>query len=197
VSSRASILAALRAATPPAVELPALPTQGQRFDDPIAQFAQSLAGVGGRCERVPSTESLRAAVAALPVVAQAKKVASEVPEAHPGNVALGAIDDPHLLADVDVAIIRGQFAVAENGAVWVPAKGLGRRQALPFIAQHLILVVDPLDVVHTLHEAYARLRFEGPGFGLFISGPSKTADIELALVIGAHGARSTVVFLVG
>jgi L-lactate dehydrogenase complex protein LldG len=197
MSSRASILAALRAATPPAVELPALPTQGQRFDDPIAQFAQSLAGVGGRCERVPSTESLRAAVAALPVVAQAKKVASEVPEAHPGNVALGAIDDPHLLADVDVAIIRGQFAVAENGAVWVPAKGLGRRQALPFIAQHLILVVDPLDVVHTLHEAYARLRFEGPGFGLFISGPSKTADIELALVIGAHGARSTVVFLVG
>ncbi len=197
MSSRASILAALRAATPPAVELPALPTQGQRFDDPIAQFAQSLAGVGGRCERVPSTESLRTAVAALPVVAQAKKVASEVPEAHPGNVALGAIDDPHLLADVDVAIIRGQFAVAENGAVWVPAKGLGRRQALPFIAQHLILVVDPLDVVHTLHEAYARLRFEGPGFGLFISGPSKTADIELALVIGAHGARSTVVFLVG
>ncbi len=197
MSSRASILAALRAATPPAVELPALPTQGQRFDDPIAQFAQSLAGVGGRCERVPSTESLRAAVAALPVVAQAKKVASEVPEAHPGNVALGAIDDPHLLADVDVAIIRGQFAVAENGAVWVPAKGLGRRQALPFITQHLILVVDPLDVVHTLHEAYARLRFEGPGFGLFISGPSKTADIELALVIGAHGARSTVVFLVG
>jgi L-lactate dehydrogenase complex protein LldG len=197
MSSRASILAALRAATPPAVELPALPTQGQRFDDPIAQFAQSLAGVGGQCERVPSTESLRAAVAALPVVAQAKKVASEVPEAHPGNVALGAIDDPHLLADVDVAIIRGQFAVAENGAVWVPAKGLGRRQALPFIAQHLILVVDPLDVVHTLHEAYARLRFEGPGFGLFISGPSKTADIELALVIGAHGARSTVVFLVG
>jgi L-lactate dehydrogenase complex protein LldG len=197
VSSRASILAALRAAAPPAVELPALPTQGQRFDDPIAQFAQSLAGVGGRCERVPSTESLRAAVAALPVVAQAKKVASEVPEAHPGNVVLGAIDDPHLLADVDVAIIRGQFAVAENGAVWVPAKGLGRRQALPFIAQHLVLVVDPLDVVHTLHEAYARLRFEGPAFGLFISGPSKTADIELALVIGAHGARSTVVFLVG
>jgi L-lactate dehydrogenase complex protein LldG len=177
--------------------LPALPTQGQRFDDPIAQFAQSLAGVGGRCERVPGTEALRAAVAALPVVAQAKKVASDVPEAHPGNVALGTIDDPHLLADVDVAVIRGEFAVAENGAVWVPAKGLGRRQALPFIAQHLVLVVDPLEVVHTLHEAYARLRFDGPGFGLFISGPSKTADIELALVIGAHGARSATVFLVG
>jgi L-lactate dehydrogenase complex protein LldG len=197
VSSREAILAALRGAAPPAAALPPLPAAGQRFEDPMGQFAQAVAGVGGRCERVPSRDALRAAVAALPVVTQAKKVASVVPEAHPGNVVLSTIEDPHLLADVDVAIIRGEFAVAENGAVWVPAKGLGRRQALPFIAQNLILVVDPLDVVHTLHEAYARLRFEGPGFGLFISGPSKTADIELALVIGAHGARSTVVFLVG
>lgn len=197
MSSRTAILAALRAAAPPAVELPALPAHGQLFDDPVAQFAQLLAGVGGRCERLPSTGALQAAVAALPVVAQASKVASLVPEAHPGNVALATINDPHALADVDVAIVRGEFAVAENGAVWVPATRLGRRQALLFIAQHLVLVVDPLDVVHTLHEAYARLRFEGPGFGLFISGPSKTADIELALVIGAHGARSAVVFLVG
>jgi L-lactate dehydrogenase complex protein LldG len=197
VSSRSAILTALRAAAPPAAPLPALPASGQRFDDPVAQFALALTGVGGSCDRVPNIDALRMAVAALPVVAQAKKVASEVPQAHPGNVALAAINDPHLLADVDVAVIRGEFAVAENGAVWVPAKGLGRRQALPFIAQHLVLVVDPLDVVHTLHEAYARLRFDGPGFGLFISGPSKTADIELALVIGAHGARSTIVFLVG
>jgi L-lactate dehydrogenase complex protein LldG len=179
------------------VGLPPLPTSGQRFDDPVAQFAQAVVGVGGSCERVPNREALQAAVTALPVVAQAKKVASAVPEAHPGNVVLSTIMDPHLLADVDVAIVRGEFAVAENGAVWVPATGLGRRQALPFIAQHLVLVVDPLDVVHTLHEAYTRLRFDGPGFGLFISGPSKTADIELALVIGAHGARSAVVFLVG
>ena len=134
---------------------------------------------------------------ALPVVAQAAKVASLVPEAHPGNVPLATIDDPHALADVDVAIVRGEFAVAENGAVWVPARVLGRLQALPFITQHLVLVVDPAVVVHTLHEAYRRLRFDGPGFGLFISGPSKTADIELALVIGAHGARSATVFLVG
>jgi len=141
--------------------------------------------------------AVRAAVATLPVVVQASKVASLVPEAHPGNFALGAIEDPHTLADVDVAILRGEFAVAENGAVWVPATVLGRRQALPFITQHLVLVVEPAVVLHTLHEAYARLRFDGPGFGLLISGPSKTADIEQALVIGAHGARSTVVFLVG
>jgi L-lactate dehydrogenase complex protein LldG len=196
VPSRTGILAKLRAADPPAVPLPLLPSHGLRFDDPPLKFAESLAGVGGRCERVPSMAALRAAVAALPVVLQASKVASLIPEAHPGNVALAAIDDPHALADVDVAIVRGEFGVAENGAVWVPATGLGRHQALPFIAQHLVLVVDPVDVLDTLHEAYARLRFEERGFGVFISGPSKTADIELALVIGAHGARSTVVFLV-
>ncbi len=197
MSSRTSILARLRAAAPPAAPLPPLPVSGQRLDDPVVHFAETLAAVGGRCERVPSTGALRAAVAALPVVAQAAKVASLVPEAHPGNVPLAAIADPHDLADVDVAIIRGEFAVAENGAVWVSATSLGRLQALLFITQHLVLVVDPAKVLDTLHEAYARLRFDGPGFGLFISGPSKTADIELALVIGAHGARSTVVFLVG
>jgi len=197
VASRTRILSALRAAGAPAVPLPALPTHGQRFEDATAQFAQSLASVGGRCERVASMAACRAAVAALPPVLQASRVASLVPEAHPGNVALEGMDDPHALADVDVAILRGDFAVAENGAVWVPGAALGRRQALPFITQHLVLVVSPMDVVHTLHEAYGRLRFEGPGFGVFIAGPSKTADIEQSLVIGAHGARSTVVFLVG
>jgi L-lactate dehydrogenase complex protein LldG len=197
VPSRTRILAALRAAEVPAVPLPVLPSHGQRFDDPPLKFAESLAGVGGRCERMPNIGAVRAAVAALPVVVQASKVVSLIPEAHPGNVALAAIDDPHALADVDVAVIRGEFAVAENGAVWVSATGLGRNQALLFLAQHLVLVVNPMEVLHTLHEAYTRLRFERPGFGLFISGPSKTADIELALVIGAHGARSTVVFLVG
>ncbi len=195
--SRTRILDALRAAAPPAVPLPALPTVGQRFEDPAAHFAEVLKSVGGCCERLPSMDAVKAAVATLPVVLQASKVASLVPEVHPGNLALATIDDPHALADVDVALLRGDFAVAENGAVWVSAAGLGPRQALPFIAQHLVLVVQPMEVLHTLHEAYARLRFDGPGFGLFISGPSKTADIEQALVIGAHGARSTVVFLVG
>jgi L-lactate dehydrogenase complex protein LldG len=197
VSSRNSILACLRSAAPPPVPLPELPATGQRFDDPLAHFSQMLTAVGGRCERVLTTGLLSAAVRAMPVVAQAAKVASLVPEAHPGNVPLATIEDPHALADVDVAIVRGEFGVAENGAVWVPAHVLGRLQALPFITQHLVLVVDPAVVVHTLHEAYRRLRFDGPGFGLFISGPSKTADIELALVIGAHGARSATVFLVG
>lgn len=195
--ARDDILAALRRAAPPPVPRPAALTGTVVYDDPVGQFARVLADVGGTCARVASEDGLKAAVAALPVVASAKKVASLVPEAHPGNVHLAAIDDPHALASVDVAVIRGEFGVAENGAVWVPGAALGPRRALLFVCQHLVLVVDPGVVVHTLHEAYARLRFDGPGFGCFVSGPSKTADIEQALVIGAHGARSATVFLVG
>jgi L-lactate dehydrogenase complex protein LldG len=172
-------------------------TEWQTFEEPVAHFARMLAEVGGTCVRVVHEDALRDSVSALEVVAKAERVASLVPEAHAGNVNLAGVEDPHDLASVEVAVLRGAFAVAENGAVWVPCAALGARRALLFVCQHLVLVVDPAVVVHTLHDAYARLRFEGPSFGTFVSGPSKTADIEQALVIGAHGARSTTVFLVG
>jgi L-lactate dehydrogenase complex protein LldG len=79
--------------------------------------------------------------------------------------------------------------------VWVTDEGVPHR-AIYFIAQHVALVVPASRVVHNMHEAYERLRFERAGYGCFISGPSKTADIEQSLVIGAHGARSLTVILV-
>ena len=86
--------------------------------------------------------------------------------------------------------------MAENGAVWVIDRHV-RQRAIFFIPQHLALVVPREKIVHNLHEAYRRLAFDGPGFGVFISGPSKTADIEQSLVIGAHGPRSLTVILTG
>ena len=96
------------------------------------------------------------------------------------------VADPHELEDVDVAIVRGDFAVAENGAVWLTDAELKHR-AILFITQHLVLVVPRDQIVDNMHQAYERLRFDGRGYGLFLSGPSKTADIEQSLVIGAHG----------
>jgi L-lactate dehydrogenase complex protein LldG len=87
--------------------------------------------------------------------------------------------------------------VAENGAVWVKGESLGRHRAVFVIPEHLVLVVRAADVVNDMQEAYARITLPRPGYGLFISGPSKTADIEQSLVIGAHGARSCAVFVVG
>jgi len=100
------------------------------------------------------------------------------------------------LEDVDIAIARGDFAVAENGAVWVTDRDMTHR-AILFITQHLVLVVPRDQVIDNMHQAYERLSFAGAGFGVFLSGPSKTADIEQSLVIGAHGPRSLTVFLVG
>ena len=105
--------------------------------------------------------------------------------------------DPHQLADLDVAAIPGELGVAENGAVWIPGRNLGPHRAVFVIPEHLVLVVRAADVVNDMQAAYARIELEHPGYGLFVSGPSKTADIEQSLVIGAHGPRSCAVFVVG
>ena len=102
--------------------------------------------------------------------------------------------DPHLLENVSLAILPGQFAVAENGAVWITAEAMGDR-ALPFITEHLALVVNRQNILATMHDAYEKIGSSDYNYGTFIAGPSKTADIEQSLVLGAHGAKSLIVFL--
>lgn len=104
------------------------------------------------------------------------------------------VDNPHELELIEVAILQAEFGVAENGAVWISDDYLSHR-ALPFITQSLALVIPRNALVNNMHDAYNRLT-ETTGWGCFIAGPSKTADIEQSLVIGAHGARSMVIFLV-
>lgn len=103
--------------------------------------------------------------------------------------------NPHELEDLGLAILDGQFGVAENGAIWMEDVNLGLR-ALPFITEHLVIVLDRNKLVETMHQGYDWIGNAKSGFGLFIAGPSKTADIEQSLVIGAHGAKSLRVVLV-
>jgi L-lactate dehydrogenase complex protein LldG len=194
-NSRADILAAIRRRCPPEAALPGLPRgAGIKFADPAAQFATVLEAVGGNCIAASSRDDVQSALAALPAFAAAAKVYSLWPPIESRNVDLRAITDPHQLHDIDFAVLNGHFAVAENAAVWVTDEGAPHR-AIYFIAQHVALVVPASEIVNNMHEAYERLRFERAGFGCFISGPSKTADIEQSLVIGAHGARSLTVAL--
>jgi L-lactate dehydrogenase complex protein LldG len=103
-------------------------------------------------------------------------------------------DDPHSLKDVELTIVKAHFGVAENAALWVTDELMGQRISV-FIAQYLAIVVNKKDLVPTMHQAYERIGNQEYGFGTFIAGPSKTADIEQSLVLGAHGARGLTVFL--
>ncbi len=102
--------------------------------------------------------------------------------------------DPSTYEDVELAIIQGHFAVAENGAIWLTEDIMGQR-IIPYICQHLAVVVSAESIVPTLHEAYEIIGKGDYGFGGFIGGPSKTADIEQALVLGAHGPLTMTVFI--
>jgi L-lactate dehydrogenase complex protein LldG len=195
-ASRSEILKRLRDAGAPEVPLPSSAGVGERHADPVERFAAALQAVAGTAVRVPAAAELPAAVDALARKLSARIVASEVPEAGPGNVRLENVADPHALEGVDLAVVPGVFGVAENGAVWVRAGAL-RHRALFVVTQHLALVLPASEIVNDMHEACARVASSPPEYGLFIAGPSKTADIEQALVIGAHGARSCTVFVVG
>lgn len=195
MASRDDILAALRRNAPPAVLAPDLTGLGVVFDDAFAQLARAVVAVGGAYVRVADLAAAGAAVAALPQAAAAKKVVSLVPGIGQPNVDLAAVEDPHALDDLDLAILPGTLAVAENAAVWVDGRILAHRVVF-VITDHLVLVVHARDVVHHMHQAYERLDGRPRRYGLFISGPSKTADIEQVLVVGAQGARTCTVVLV-
>jgi L-lactate dehydrogenase complex protein LldG len=197
MAARDDVLAALRRNAPPGPAHPALDGVGRTFPDLAAQLAEAVKAVGGTLVRVPDLAAADAALRALPIHADAKRIASLVPGVGAATFDPAAAADPHALEGVDLVVLRGAFAVAENGAVWIEGAGLPHH-ALVVIPEHLAVVVDAAAIVPDLHAAYARLDLAArPRWGLFLAGPSKTADIEQSLVIGAHGARSSVVLLVG
>jgi len=196
MNSRDEILSALRRNAPPPSPLPEAPA-AITYPDPEAQFAETFTSVGGTFFRAANLSALNAELRKLELYARARKIVSLVPGVATSSVDVSAMQRPHELEGVDLAIIRGEFGVAENGAVWVPGSSLGPHRAIFVIAEHLVLILPAGQIVHTMQHAYDRIGFERPGFGLFISGPSKTADIEQSLVIGAQGPRSCTLFLVG
>jgi len=197
MAAREEILAALRRSAPPGPAHPDLGGVAASFTDLPAQFALAVAAVGGTCLRVPDLAAADAALRALPIHGGARRIASLVPGLGAATLDAGAVADPHALADLDLAVLRATLAVAENGACWIEGPSLPHH-ALVVIPEHVVVVVDAAAVVPDLQAAYAALDLAGrPRWGLFLAGPSKTADIEQSLVIGAHGARSATVFLLG
>jgi L-lactate dehydrogenase complex protein LldG len=188
MSSRDEILTAIRANLPRVERpLPAVPL----FDpDPeresLAAFKDSLQRMGGVFLDPPADGDVLAPVRAN--LSAAKVVCSTVPEIA-GNRDITAVKTPHELADVDVAVVRAAFGVAETGSVLLHSAGL-RINALAYLSQHLIVLLDPADIVVNIHHAYRRREFREQAYASFHTGPSATADIEGVLIHGAQGVRS-------
>lgn len=191
--SRESILNAVKANKPEALPLPDIDLSV--FDEDInliERFKENIEFVGGRLLELDGLETIDAEIKAL--YPEASKIVSCMKESALGTVSFSKETDPHILEDIDLTIIKGQFAIAENGAVWVSEDDMVVR-ALPFITNDLILVVPKNAVYLHMHQVFDAISERERTFGVFISGPSKTADIEQCLVVGAHGAISLTVVL--
>ncbi len=196
MTSKQEILNAIRGHQVPPTELPAMDGPWISYQDKVQQFSELVQSVGGRCVSVPDAATADAELRLFAPYTTARRIFSNVAGIGTNNVDLDAVADPHQLEDLDFAILPGEFGIAENGAVWVTDRGLKHR-VVYFITQHLVLAVPRDQILDNMHQGYSRLAFPDAGFGVFISGPSKTADIEQSLVIGAHGPRSLTVYVIG
>jgi L-lactate dehydrogenase complex protein LldG len=188
MSSRDDILSSIRSNLP-RVDRP-LPYVPMFDDDAPASlldaFKANLHRMGGVFLDPPAVGGALAPVIAK--IADAKIVCSLVPEVA-GNRHIAAVAAPSNLADVDFAIVRASFAVAETGSILLSDADL-HVNAVAYLAQHLIVLLDPADIVVNLHHAYRRPEFRDRHYACFHTGPSATADIEGVLIHGAQGVRS-------
>lgn len=196
MSSRESILNRIKENKPSLLDLPVIDKEVfvNTDVDQLAKFQKMLEVVGSNLISVSSRGELMSNLISLFSVA--KNNYSHVVEASGFNsIDLTEIQKPHELEDLDVLVLEGEVGVVENGAIWIPETNIPVR-VLPFITKHLVLVLDESKIVATQHHAFEKIENSDFDYGIFISGPSKTADIEQSLVIGAQGALSLTVFLV-
>jgi L-lactate dehydrogenase complex protein LldG len=186
--SRELILTAVRANRPRADRpLPEVPLFDRNAPaDLLAAFRENLERMGG-----VMLAPARNGDPLLPVrekIASARVVCSAVPDIA-GNRDITEVAHPQELANVDFAIVRAAFGVAETGSVLLADRAL-RVNAVAYLAEHLIVLLDPADIVVNLHHAYRRPEFRSGNYASFHTGPSATADIEGVLIHGAQGVRS-------
>ena len=161
------------------------------YPEPLVQFVKMSEMVGGQVIEVDPGRDINALIQGL--YPEAKEIASNLPEVTIATRNPDTVGRARDLNGTDVGIIRGMFGVAENGCIWIPQQM--KEKAVCFISENLVILLPKSQIVNNMHEAYQRIEFNDYGYGTFISGPSKTADIAQVLVMGAQAARSVTILL--
>ena len=161
------------------------------YPNPLEQFIKMTESVGGHVVEVKAGQDINTLIREL--YPDAREIASNLPEVTIATRNPDSADSAQSLNGTDVGVIRGSFGVAENACVWIPQTM--KEKAVCFISENLVILLPKTEIVNNMHEAYRRISFNDYGYGTFISGPSKTADIAQVLVMGAQAARSATVLL--
>lgn len=192
MSSREEILASIRKHTQSHYEKPDIADMKRlTYPDKVEQFCAISRAVGGTAVVLDKGEDVNAVIRRT--YPDAMRIASVLPDISCATFNPDMVDDPKELDGTEVAVVRGEIGVAENGAIWIPQQV--KYKAIYFISESLVILIDRNKIVDTMYDAYCQLDGQEYQFGTFISGPSKTADIEQVLVMGAHGAREVLVIL--
>lgn len=193
MTSRENILAKVKQNQAELKALPNYPTTLPSDIDKKEMFKHVLASIGGTAIEVADYQEIKNYISKE--YANNKRIISTLPELADVTESNWQNNTPHSYENIDLAIIKAHFGVAENSALWI-TEDLMQQRAVPFICQQLAVVVHQSDILATMHDAYERIGDADYGFGAFIAGPSKTADIEQSLVLGAHGPKGMTVFLI-
>ena len=192
MSSKEDILKKFRANVREKFDMPSLDDiKAVTYPNVLVQFIRMSENVGGQVLEVEAGRDINQLIREL--FPDAKEIASNLPEITIATRNPDTVGRARDLNGTDVGIIRGKFCVAENGCIWVPQET--KEKAVCFISENLVILLPKSQIVNNMHEAYKRIEFNDYGYGTFISGPSKTADIAQVLVMGAQAARSVTVLL--
>ena len=195
MNSREKILGAISINKPSLIELPVIDIKSTSSlsVDWVDEFIKTLESIGGKVVQLSSIDLIKLEIQQAKL--RGEYIVNTLPILGEVNNEINPTMEAGLLESIDRAYIEGSIGVAENGSVWLYEHQIKNR-LLPFICQHLVICLNINKIVPNMHEAYQQVDVAKEGYGVFLAGPSKTADIEQSLVIGAHGARSLLVYLI-